>query len=321
MIRLLLTSLEHRGNDSTGIALQNKKGDVFTLKNDVPAWSFVTHNDYKEWIEEKLTPDIEQVLLHVRAATKGSPRFAKNNHPLTAGKAAIVHNGKLENDEEVFRKLNLKREADTDTDIIRAIIDEHGITEKAIRVLDEIRGSAAIAALSPEYPGMMLLGRSGSPLSIGSTDNYFIFASEKHTIHRAMKPIVHRFNMVFQEQSLGMSFSPYPDHTLWILGPKGREFYAPFKSFWGTYHDPVRRVYTGYKDRQDDWTKKADNKSVHVNLPMSRQDIGERVLLSCPKCNKPLVLGKHQLGLALNDLVCPKDKGGCGSPLGEARVN
>jgi asparagine synthetase B (glutamine-hydrolysing) len=321
MIRLLLTGMEHRGNDATGIALQNKKGDVFTLKHDSPAWSFVTSVDYEEWIDEHLNDDAEQVILHCRAATKGSPRLSKNNHPLFDGCAAIVHNGKIENDDEVFNKLKLQRAADTDTDIVRAIIDKFGITDKAIVMLNEVRGSAAIAALSPAYPGKMLLGRSGSPLTLGSTDDFLFFASEKNTIHRAMKPIKNRFGICFQQQSLDMAFSPYPDNTLWILGPEGKEFHGALKSFWGTYRDPVRRVYTDYKERQDEWTRKANNAGITVRLETQKEHNGDKVLISCPKCQKPLILGKHQLSMNLDDLVCPKDKGGCGSPLGEARVN
>jgi asparagine synthetase B (glutamine-hydrolysing) len=317
MIRLLLTGLEHRGNDASGIAMQNKQGDVFTLKNDVPAWTFTTSKIYEDWIDKNLTPDIEQVIVHARAATKGSPRYEKNNHPLFNGKTAIVHNGKLENDDEVFKKLKLDRAADTDTDIIRAILDKFGITKEAIEVLNEVRGSAAIAALSPEYPGKMLLGRSGSPLTIGSTDDFFMFASEKNVIHRAMKPLKNRFNMIFQATSIDMAFSPYPDNTLWILGPEGREFYGVLRSFWGTYREPVRKVYTGYKERQDKWTNEAKN---HVMTHTNLKD-DEDVYFACPKCKKPLKLGKHQLSMDLNELICPKEKGGCGSPLGEARVN
>ena len=321
MIRLLLTGLEHRGNDASGIAMQDKKGNVCTLKSDVPAWTFVKSHDYEKWIEEKLTLDTIQVIVHARAATTGNPRFAKNNHPMFNGCSAVVHNGKIENHEEVFKKLKLDRAADTDSDILRAIIDKHGITERAVKELNEVRGSAAIAAISPEYPGMMLFGRSGSPLTIGSTDDFFFFASEKNTLHRAMKPVKERFKIHFQFPRADMGFSPFPDSTLWILGPDGKEFNGEFRSFWGTYKDPVRRVYTGYKERQDKWTREADtNKDVKVIYP-DREDNGEKVLLTCPKCQKPLILGKHQLAMALNDLVCPKDKGGCGAPLGDARIS
>jgi|SRR6267142_278582 len=320
MIRLLLTGMEHRGNDATGIAMQNKKGDVFTLKNDVPAWTFVKSFLYEEWIEKHLTPDIEQVILHVRAATKGNPRFAKNNHPLFNGHTAVVHNGKLENDDDVFKKLKLERNADTDSDVLRAIVDKYGITEEAVEKLKEVRGSAAIAALSPEYPGKMLFGRSGSPLTIGSTDDFLFFASEKNILHRAMKPVKQRFKIHFQFPRSDMGFSPFPDSTLWIMGPEGKEFHGEFKSFWGTYRDPVRRVYTNYKERQDKWTAEA-NKSPDIKVVYPAKDDGEKVLLTCPKCQKPLILGKHQLEMDLNMLVCPKDKGGCGAPLGDARVN
>jgi len=319
MIRLLLTGLEHRGNDASGIALQNKKGDVYTLKNDVPAWTFVKSQIYEEWMNEHLK-DAEQVIVHARAATKGNPRFAKNNHPMFNGCTAVVHNGKIENDDEVFKRLKLDRAAETDSDIIRAIIDEHGITPKAIVMLNEVRGSAAIAAMSPKYPGKMLFGRSGSPLTLGSTDDFLVFASEKNVIHRAMKPVKERFKICWQFPRSDMGFSPFPDSTLWIIGPDGKEMHGEFKSFWGTYREPVRRVYTNYKERQDKWTKEADtNKDVKTILPA--KDAGDKILLTCPKCQKPLILGKHQLSMDLNELVCPKDKGGCGSPLGEARVN
>jgi asparagine synthetase B (glutamine-hydrolysing) len=319
MIRLGLTGLEHRGNDASGIAIQNKKGDVFTLKNDVPAWTFVCSQLYEEWIEKYLA-DAEQVIVHARAATTGNPRFAKNNHPMFNGCTAVVHNGKIDNHEEAFKKLKLDRAADTDSDIIRAIIDEHGITPKSVVMLNEIRGSAAIAALSPKYPGKMLFGRSGSPLSMGSTDDFFMFASEKNVIHRAMKPVKERFKIAWQFPRSDMGFSPFPDSTLWIMGPEGKEFNGEFKSFWGTYQEPVRRVYTNYKERQDKWTKEADEKK-GVKTTFDVKNDGDKVLLTCPKCQKPLILGKHQLGMDLNELLCPKDRGGCGAPLGDAKVN
>jgi len=320
MVRMFLTGLEKRGNDATGIAMQDKKGEIFTLKNDVQAWAFVTSNEYKDWINEHLTDDIEQVILHTRAATKGSPRQSVNNHPLFNGKAAIVHNGKIENDNELFKKLKLERVAETDTDILRALVDKHGVNDELINAFREVRGSAALAAFSPEYPGRMILGRSGSPLCVGSTEDFFCFASEKSVIHRAMRPWVERFGIHFQKQSLEMAFSPFPDHTLWILGPDGKERHGEFKSFWGTYRDPIRRVYTGYKERQDEWTNKAKIKDTikHYTIKDNKE---EAIYLSCPKCNKPLVINKEQLKMDLNQLICPLKHGGCGSPLEGARVN
>lgn len=332
MIRLFLTGMEKRGNDATGMAMQNAKGEIFTLKDDTPAWTFVASNAYKDWINKYLADDIEQVILHTRAATKGNPRQSENNHPLYNGKCAVVHNGKIENDEELFKRYNLERKAETDTDIIRALADKYGVTDELYHGLEEVRGSAAIAVLDPQCPGKMIFGRSGSPLSIGSTDDFFCFASEKHIIHRAMRPWIKRFGVNFQKQSLEMGFSPFPDHTLWLMGPNGQERYGEFKSFWGIYREPVRRVYIGYKERQDKWTKEAAAKNASKSEPVERKgqrfpvkiiEKGEtKIMLSCPHCNKPLVLNENQITMDLTQLLCPKSKGGCGKPLSDKpRVN
>ena len=328
MIRLLLTGLERRGNDASGVALGDEDGQVYLYKDNEPAWNFVSSEGYKKWIDKNLTEKTCQVLVHTRASTKGSPLQAKNNHPMFKDCSMVIHNGKLENDDELFRNLKLERNAETDSDILRAIIDEYGITDEAIDKLDKIRGSAAIAALSPEYPGKMLLGRSGSPLTIGSTPDFLMFASEKHVIHRAMKPIVERFGITFQQTSLDMAFGPYPDHTVWILGPEGLELHKALKTFYGTYRDPVRRVYTDYAQRQKDWQNKGIKEPLKTYPMLYNKPIAEGVLpakddkknedtvFECPTCKKPLLLNKRQMEMDLNKLICPKSKGGCGMSLG-----
>lgn len=330
MVRLLLTGLEKRGNDASGIALMNSKGEVHTIKNDVPAWTFVRSRVYEDFMAENID-DTQQIIVHTRASTKGSPRIAKNNHPLFAGKAAIVHNGKLENDNELFRRFDLKREAETDSDVIRAIVDKYGITKKGVDVLGNVRGSAAIAAMSPEHPGLLLVGRSGSPLTIGSTDDLFFFASVKDVIHRAMKPVLERFKIPFQVHTTNMGYGPYPDHTLWILGPNGKDFHGEFKAYIGTYHDPVRKVYVDYKERQDKWTREAETKKqppviappikmVSLNSGETPTVVDKDLYVNCPKCNMYLVLTQEQLKMDLHRLRCPKSKGGCGTSLAEAKV-
>ena len=99
-IRMFLTGLEHRGNDAAGIAMQRKNGELLILKNDVTPWKFTKSKEYLDFIEENLNENIIQVLLHTRAATKGNPRVASNNHPMFAGKAAVIHNGVIHNDQE-----------------------------------------------------------------------------------------------------------------------------------------------------------------------------------------------------------------------------
>jgi len=348
MIRDLLVSLEHRGIDACGIALQNSLGEVSIIKKDDSPWRFVVSDDYKDFIEEYLTDDTKIALVHTRAATKGNPRLAKNNHPMFSGKGAIIHNGVIHNDSELFRTLDLKREADTDSDIIRAIVDKFGITPEAINRLKQLRGSCASASIHPDYPGKILLTRSGSPLSVGSTsDGLFMFASEKNVIHRAMRPWHERFGVWFQEQSLGMAFSPMHDNAAWIMGEKKRDFFTDFPTYYGTYKEPVRKIYQGYKQRQADWTREQASQGTFTHKDFKEEPVVEekkpepirianapvriipvadepvkdhRTFVTCPKCQKPLVVPVHQSMLKLKDLACPKEGGGCGSSLEGAKV-
>src|SRR6266550_1229023 len=136
--------------------------------------------------------------------------------------------------------------------------------------------------------------RSGSPLTIGSTPDFLMFASEKHVIHRAMKPIVERFGITFQQTSLDMAFGPYPDHTVWILGPEGLELHKALKTYPMLYNKPIAEGVLPAKD---------DKKN-------------EDTVFECPTCKKPLLLNKRQMEMDLNKLICPKSKGGCGMSLG-----
>jgi hypothetical protein len=330
MVRLLLTGLEPRGNDAAGIAVQQQNGDVYLLKQDTTPWNLTASASYKEWINEHLTDETIAVMVHARAATKGNPRFEKNNHPLFDGITMLVHNGKIDNDEKEFDRLKLKRAADTDTDILRAICDDKGITPAAIDAMCGVRGTAAVMAFSAWYPGLFMVGRSGSPLSIGiNGDNHLVIASTKHVVHRAMRPLFMKYGIPFRQQTMDAGFSPFPDHTMWILGEKGLEHHGEFKPFWGTYHEPVRRVYINYKERQAEFTRKAsiDTKEFVKNpggTAMGNKDGDQtttQVLLDCPKCKKPLILGKNQIGKDLAKLTCPADKGGCGASLAGAKLN
>jgi predicted glutamine amidotransferase len=330
-IRLFLTGMEHRGNDATGIAMQKKDGEILILKDDIAAWNFTKSKKYEEFINENLNEDIIQVILHTRAATKGSPRKNPNNHPLSVGKCAVIHNGVISNDDSLFRELDLERGAETDSDILRAIVDKHGITKDAIKHLNKVRGGVAMAAMHPEYPGMMLLGRSGNPMTMASDENFLVFASEKSVIHRAMRPWVFRFKKWFQVQSLQLAFSGYPDHSIEILGTEGTEWHDEFRTHYGTYNEPVRRVYTGWKERQKKWD--SDNKPVtqvktlakkDAFLPLSQlnayPDKPIRRITECPSCKLRLALLPEQVELPLWELSCPKDNGGCGKLLGRPPV-
>lgn len=317
MIRLALTGLEHRGNDAAGIALQDNAGKVYVLKNDLTPWQFTKSQQYQEFLEEFLTEDITQAVMHTRAATKGLPRFNKNNHPLYCGKAAVIHNGVIHNDDELFKNLELERTAETDSDILRAMVDKHGITKATIKEMNKIRGGVATAMLHPDYPGWMLLARSGNPIVLGSTPDFYAFASEKQVIHRFMRPLVSRFKQWFQVQALDIAFSPFPDNTAYLIGPEGLEWHEEFKSHPGNYKEPTRRVYQDYKERNARWDKESHKEQTK---PLTKDEAQKAdIIVKCPNpiCQKRLALTPDQYHTPRHRLTCPKDQGGCGTRLAE----
>lgn len=312
-VELLLVGLQKRGNDATGVALQYANGHWVSYKNNVPAWNFVTSNEFVEWMKEKMTPEVVAIIAHTRAATQGTPRDAANNHPLTSEHCALVHNGMISNETTLFSTLKLKRQGEVDSDILRAIVEEYGITAKGVDNLNKVNGSAAIAAFHTKFPGKVLIARSGSPLTIGSTSNFFAFASEKHILHRAMRPFVKRFGVDFQVQSVDMAFSPFPDNTAWIMGPHGLEGHFPFRTLTGVYRTPDYAAHVAkYEERQKRWEGTGKTEVKHTTGLLEKH-------VRCT-CGKDWTIHPSQTSKPLPELECTKAEGGCGRTMTNGAV-
>lgn len=251
----LLVGLEQRGNDATGIAIMREDDKLWVLKDDRPAWQFITTKEYKDFMQEHL-PHAKSVILHTRFASVGSPRQHKNNHPMFNGKVALVHNGGINNHADLFRDLKLERSAETDSDILRAILDEEGFTKKAIRTMNRCNGPAAIAALHPEKPNHLLLGRSGSPLVCAKYGDLLVFASEKHYIHKAMRPWKEWLSLSFQEQKVEIAFLTMANDSIWLFGPDGLEWHDKFNTCMHMSQvAKYRPTYDNYTERNNKWNK------------------------------------------------------------------
>lgn len=233
-VAMMLQSLEYRGLDASGVAIQLADGAVHIAKSDDPAWRFTASQFYQNWMKEQWRDDIRTVLVHTRKATKGSAYKADNNHPMYAGCAAVVHNGTLYNDDQLFKELKLERHAETDSDILRAIIDDQGLDKKVLKDLAKVNGSIAMAAIHPKYNGRILLVRSGNPIVIAATEHLLMWASDKRTIYRTVKPWVRKWNFLLQEQPHELGFIPMDDNSAYIIGDKGLEYHAKFREY-GSY--------------------------------------------------------------------------------------
>ena len=159
-----LKSLEYRGYDSAGIALKDKD-EIEIIK------SVGKIVNLEEKLKQEKTISSHLGIAHTRWATHGKPT-EKNAHPHTAGRVTLVHNGIIENAEELREKL--KKEgitfySETDTEVVAALINKYYDKDpiKAInKAIKEVKGSYALGILFQESDDLYAV-RKDSPLIVG----------------------------------------------------------------------------------------------------------------------------------------------------------
>jgi len=169
-----LKKLEYRGYDSAGLAVLNN-GKIEVIRE-------VGNLAHLEKTVVKKEPYGNLGIGHTRWATHGRPS-KENAHPHTdcKNRISIVHNGIIENFLELKKSLTEKGHifrSETDTEVIAHLIEKHydGDLFKAVQhVVDELEGSFALAAISRDFPDLIVVARKDSPLVIGlGNDEYFV---------------------------------------------------------------------------------------------------------------------------------------------------
>ncbi len=171
-----LKRLEYRGYDSSGIALiLNSKVEVTKAVGRIVN------------LEAKLKPvkGVTTGICHTRWATHGEPTEL-NAHPHVScnGKLALVHNGIIENYQELKTELKKKGHrfvSDTDTEVLTHLVEElyYGDLLCAVReALNMVVGTYGIAAVHADEPGRIVAARLGSPLILGVGNGENFVASD-----------------------------------------------------------------------------------------------------------------------------------------------
>jgi glutamine---fructose-6-phosphate transaminase (isomerizing) len=177
-----LRRLEYRGYDSAGIVLEsiNNKFEVEKTKGKV---------DDLVNISNQLKGTAKIGMGHTRWATHGVPSD-RNSHPHLSNndKIALVHNGIIENYDTIKTMLTEKGftfKSETDTEVlvnlVQYFMDANSETDfpTAVRyALNEVYGAYAITVMHEDYPGLLVVGRLGSPLAIGIGDKEYFIASD-----------------------------------------------------------------------------------------------------------------------------------------------
>lgn len=162
-----LHRLEYRGYDSAGVAVINKQNELQRIRclGKVKALD--------EAVSEK--PLIGGTgIAHTRWATHGEPSET-NAHPHSSGTFAVVHNGIIENHEEL-RKLLKSRGyvflSQTDTEVIAHLVEwemrsTDSLLEAVQKSVKQLTGAYGMVVMDSRHPEHLVSARSGSPLVIG----------------------------------------------------------------------------------------------------------------------------------------------------------
>jgi len=189
-----LRRLEYRGYDSAGLAVltgghlqrQRRQGKVAELQLALDA--------------EPLSSTIG--IAHTRWATHGVPS-EKNAHPhISHDGLAIVHNGIIENHEQLrddLKALGYTFTSDTDTEVIAHRIHYHlkktpSLFEAVQATVAELQGAYALVVMSEANPGQLILARCGCPVVVGLGEGENFVASDVS----ALLPVTRRF--IFLEE-------------------------------------------------------------------------------------------------------------------------
>ena len=185
-----LKRLEYRGYDSSGIVTSTSNG--FDLRRSVGK-IINLENILKE---NPLTGTVG--LGHTRWATHGKVSEL-NAHPHVASqRVAIVHNGIIENYKQIKDRLQTKGyliASETDSEILAHLFVEAfdlGLSpsEATRQVVSEIEGAYAFAAISTDFPNLIIVARNASPLAIGlSHDGSYIGSDAIALAHLTQKII------------------------------------------------------------------------------------------------------------------------------------
>lgn len=184
-----LRRLEYRGYDSAGVAVL-EKGEIARVR---------ANGKVAELAKALVNSPVKGTIgiAHTRWATHGEPSEA-NAHPHNGGdKITLVHNGIIENHEELREKLKAAGyvfTSQTDTEVVAHLVDQElkacGDFKQAVRnTVKQLSGAYALAIINKDEPDRIIAVRSGSPLLVGVGVKEYFLASDTS----ALIPVTQQF--------------------------------------------------------------------------------------------------------------------------------
>ena len=189
-----LERMEYRGYDSAGIAVRSEEAGLQVRKSKGRL------KVLRELCHDGADLHGSLGIGHTRWATHGEPNDI-NAHPHVSegGKVALVHNGIIENYQEI--KENLQRQgvqftSETDSEVVAQLLEFHyqecgSMLEAVGRVLRRVEGSYALGIICADYPNALIAARKESPLILGFSPEGNFIASDVTAIIKHTRDVVY----------------------------------------------------------------------------------------------------------------------------------
>ena len=174
-----LKKLEYRGYDSAGLAtLDNNLIDEKKCSGRV---------DELEKILFKSPSNGNIGIGHVRWATHGIPNII-NAHPHSSEEVSVVHNGIIQNSDELKKDLEekgFKFKSQTDTEVITILITQYlknSPLDSVFKTLKKLKGSFALGIIFKNHKDIIIGARRGSPLAVGYSNDENYLGSDSYAL-------------------------------------------------------------------------------------------------------------------------------------------
>ena len=186
-----LKRLEYRGYDSSGIVISNERS--FELRRSIGKIKNLENLLKKNPLEGSVG------LGHTRWATHGGVS-EQNAHPhIASNRVAIVHNGIIENFTIIKSRLlskGYKLMSETDSEVLAHLFVEafdsgSSPSEATRKVISQIEGTYAFAAISTDFPDLIIAARNSSPLAIGIGDKACYIGSDSTALSHLTRKVIY----------------------------------------------------------------------------------------------------------------------------------
>ncbi len=189
-----LERMEYRGYDSAGIAVRSEEAGLQVRKSKGRL------KVLRELCHDGADLCGSLGIGHTRWATHGEPNDI-NAHPHVSanGKVALVHNGIIENYQEIKENLlrqGVKFTSETDSEVVAQLLEFHyqecgSMLEAVGRVLRRVEGSYALGIICADYPNALIAARKESPLILGFSPEGNFIASDVTAIIKHTRDVVY----------------------------------------------------------------------------------------------------------------------------------